>query len=54
MALYAFRLPKALVDRLDAYVEVLQEERPESAVTRADALRKVLDEGLTRHQTRRK
>jgi hypothetical protein len=50
MRLYAFRLPAALVARLDRYRERLQAERPETKVTRADALRKLLDEALSRRK----
>jgi hypothetical protein len=41
----AFRLPDALIDRLDAYVEQLAAETGIS-VTRADAVRKLLGIGL--------
>jgi hypothetical protein len=47
MKLHAFRLPAALVARLDRYARRLQAERPETVVTRADALRKLLEDGLS-------
>ena len=50
MRLHAFRLPSALVARLDQYRDRLQAERPDTAVTRADALRKLLDEALSRRK----
>jgi hypothetical protein len=50
MRLHAFRLPSALVARLDLFRDRLQAERPDTAVTRADALRKLLHEALSRRK----
>jgi metal-responsive CopG/Arc/MetJ family transcriptional regulator len=49
MKRYGFWLPSALVARLDRYAERLQRGRTET-VTRADALRSLLEEGLASHR----
>ena len=46
MGLYAFRLPDSLVAKVDAHAKHLQAERAGSFVTRADALRSLVIEGL--------
>lgn len=44
----SFRVPKSLLARLDAYAQTLQQLRPGSRVSRSDALRALLEEGLDR------
>jgi len=44
--LHAFRLPKDLVTRMDAYAERLRKEAPWSNATRADAARALLTYAL--------
>ncbi len=50
MAVVAIRLPQALVDRLERYTGQLREGRPGFDVTKADAIRSLLIEGLDRHK----
>ncbi len=42
------RLPRELIARIDGYAGRLQADRPGSGVTRADAMRALLIEGLGR------
>jgi len=42
----AFRLPVSLIARVDVYVEILSQENPGVALTRADAVRLLLNRGL--------
>lgn len=42
----AFRLPKALVARLDAYAARLEEEQPGMSFTRTDVVRVLLTKAL--------
>lgn len=42
----AFRLPSALVERLDAYAERLRQNVPGVRISRADVVRLVLGRGL--------
>ena len=44
-----FRLPSALVKRIDAYAEVLREQTPGMRVSRTDAVRVLLTMSLDRH-----
>ena len=44
-----FRLPSALVERIDAYAEVLREQTPGMRVSRTDAVRVLLTMSLERH-----
>ncbi len=46
MHVQAFRFPASLARRLDKHAERLARERPGLRVTRADALRMLLVEGL--------
>lgn len=46
MQVQAFRLPPDLMKRLDRYAERLRTEQPGLRVTRADALRLLLNEAL--------
>jgi len=48
MQVIPFRLPAALVKRLDKHAARLRAERPGLRVTRADALRLVVTEALDR------
>jgi len=48
MGLYAFRLPDVLIADLDRFAKQLEAERPGVRVTRADAVRVLLSEGLAR------
>jgi hypothetical protein len=43
----AFWLPAALIARIDRYAHHLQAERPDTVVTRADALRKLVSDALS-------
>ena len=45
----AFWLPAALIAQVDRYARQLAAERPDQAVTRADALRKLLGDALALH-----
>lgn len=47
----AFRLPVALVDRLDRHADRLRREAPWSNATRADAARALLTYALERLET---
>lgn len=42
----AFRLPKSLVDRLDAFAETMTADQPGMTFTRADAVRMLLTRAL--------
>lgn len=53
MAVIPFRLPAALVRRLDRHAARLRQEQPGLRVTRADALRLLLTEALDREEARR-
>jgi predicted transcriptional regulator len=53
MHVQAFRFSESLVRRLDKHAERLARERPGLRVTRADALRMLLVEGLDREEARR-
>jgi len=44
----AFRLPEDLLDRVDAYAVKLARELPGLGVTRADAVRRLLEQALER------
>ncbi|MBI2892197.1 MAG: hypothetical protein HYY06_01505 [Deltaproteobacteria bacterium] len=44
----AFRLPEDLLERLDAYAVKLGRDLPGLGVTRADAVRTLLEQGLAR------
>lgn len=44
----AFRFPKELIERLDAYAEKRANEMRGARVTRADVVRMLLEEGLSR------
>lgn len=46
MQVQAFRLPSDLMKRLDRHAERLRSEQPGLRVTRADALRMLLNEAL--------
>lgn len=48
MQVIPFRLPAELVKRLDKHAKRLSTERPGLRVTRADALRMLLNEALDR------
>ncbi len=48
----AVRLPDDVVEQIDHYVQMLQEEMPGFKVTRADAVRQLLIVGL-REESRR-
>jgi hypothetical protein len=48
MGLYAFRLPDALIAEVDRFARRLEGERPGMAVTRAEAVRVLLVEALSR------
>jgi len=52
MQRFAFWLPAILVAQVDRYARQLQTERPDQAVTRADALRKLLNDALALHAKR--
>lgn len=52
MGLYAFRLPDDLIGRVDAYAKRVEMERVGMTVTRADAVRALLVEGLTATEER--
>lgn len=45
-ALHAFRLPEALVRRVDVYTQKLQAETPWASVTRSDAVRALITKAL--------
>lgn len=49
----AFRLPVALVKRLDAHVQKLKKEQPGLDVTRADVVRMLLTRQLDREEKRK-
>ena len=43
----AVRLPNALISKIDAYVNQLQDDFPSLNITRADAIRQLLTSGLS-------
>jgi hypothetical protein len=53
MKVVPFRLPVALVKRLDRYAESVASENPGLRVTRADALRLLLTDALDRKESKR-
>lgn len=52
MEVIPFRLPSALVERLDRHAERLRRRHPGLEATRADALRLLLTEALDREEAR--
>jgi hypothetical protein len=52
--LQAVRLPVVLIERLDAHAARLRGESPGMEVTRSDAIRSLLTEGLDRVEASRK
>ncbi len=48
----AVRLPDSIVEQLDEYVEMVKREYPMMNVTRADAVRQLLDAGIKAEKAR--
>jgi hypothetical protein len=53
MGLYAFRLPDPLMTDVDRYARQLEAETPGLRITRADAVRALLIEGLAQVAARK-
>jgi hypothetical protein len=52
MGLYAFRLPDTLIVEVDRFAKRLEAERPGIGVTRAEAVRVLLMDALSRVKSR--